>query len=95
MKKLIVIAVLFVMLATATTVLAKTDKYTFNDVTIDDQTVEIEASVKSNNKGDFSSCSYFSDDYADYLGAYQADVFAGDSAEDVLAFCVDNFDNLS
>jgi hypothetical protein len=81
------------MLVFATTVLAKKTKYTFNDVVIDEQTVEIEASVKDNNNNDFSECSYFSDDYADYLGQYADDVIPGDTAEDVLDFCVANFDN--
>jgi hypothetical protein len=85
--------VLVLLLVFATTALAKTTKFGFNDVDIDGTIVEIEAGVKTTNKGDFSQCSYFSDDYADYLGQFADDVFAGDSAEKVLAFCVDNFDN--
>lgn len=75
------------------TVQAAVTKYSFNDVVIDEQVVEIEAGVKSVNKGDFSSCSYYTDDYAEYLGHYTAPVSAGDTADEVLGFCVDNFGN--
>jgi hypothetical protein len=66
-------------------------KYTFNDVDIEGTIVEIEASVKVTNKGAFSTCSYFSGDYAGYLGYYVEDVAAGSTADEVLAFCVANF----
>lgn len=79
--------------ALASVAQAKTNKYTFNDVVIGEQIVEIEAGVKSNNKGDYSTCSYYSDGYADYLGFYEEAVKAGDTAEEVLTFCVNNFEN--
>jgi hypothetical protein len=83
---------LILTLALVTVVHAKVTKYTFNDVDIDETIVEIEAGVKTTNKGDFSNCSYFSDDYQESLGYYQEAVFAGDTADEVLAFCVENFD---
>jgi hypothetical protein len=93
-KTLIVTSLLIILtLALATVALAKNTKYTFNDVDIDGTIVEITAGVKETNKGDFSNCSYFSDDYIDYLGYYEEAVKAGDTAEEVLAFCVDNFDD--
>lgn len=94
-KKMLIFAALSLVLsfALATGVQAKVTKYTFNDVDIDGTIVEIEASVKTTNKGDFSICTYFSDDYADYLGQYEEAVEAGDTAEEVLDFCVANFDD--
>ncbi len=92
-SSLLIILVLVLALLVSGTVLAAKEKYTFNDVDIEGTIVEIEASVKSVNKGDFSTCSYYADDYAYYLGFYTADESAGDTAEDVLAFCVDNFDD--
>ena len=74
-----------------TSVYAANAKYTFADVTIDGQTVEIEASVKETKKSAYSTCSYYEDDYADYLGYYDDDVAAGDTAEQVLDFCVNHF----
>lgn len=90
---ILLILVLIAALLITGTVLAAKEKYTFNDVDIDGTLVEIEASVKSVNKGDFSTCNYYADDYAYYLGFYMADESAGDTAGEVLAFCVDNFDN--
>lgn len=84
--------VFLVALLMASAALAATTKYTFNDVVIDDQVVEIEAGVKETNKDSFTNCSYFSDDYREHLGYYQEAVSAGDTAEEVLAFCVANFD---
>ncbi len=86
-----VLALLTLLLATA--VQAAQTKYTFNDVVIDEETFEIEAAVKSNNKNDYSNCSYYADDYAEWLGNYQEDVVAGETAEEVLEFCITNFDN--
>jgi hypothetical protein len=88
------IAVLVSLLA-VTTALAAVAKYTFNDVDIDGAIVEIEASVKDNRGSQFSTCTYYSDGYLDWLGQYQEAVAAGDTAEEVLAFCVSNFDERS
>lgn len=85
----LVLAFAFVMVAGAQ---AANTKYTFNDVTIDEQVVEIEAAVKTNKKNDFSKCTYFTDDYEESLGYYEDDVDAGDSAAEVLDFCVNHFD---
>jgi hypothetical protein len=71
---------------------AAVTKYTFNDIDVEDTIVEIAASVKVTNKVAFSTCSYFADDYAGYLGYYAEDVAAGSTADEVLAFCVANFD---
>ncbi|MDX1612841.1 MAG: hypothetical protein R3300_00950 [Candidatus Promineifilaceae bacterium] len=91
-KILIVTTLLLLSLALASVVQAKTTKYTFSAV-INEQPVEIEASVKTTKKSDYSVCAYYAADYADYLGQYADDVVAGDTAEAVLDFCVDNFDD--
>lgn len=94
-KKLLLFAALTLLLsfAVATAVHAAATKYSFEDVVIDGQTVEIEASVKTHNKKpDFSQCTYFSEDYQSALGYYSDDVNAGDTAGDVLDFCVSHFD---
>ena len=71
-------------------------KYTFVDVVLEDGTViEIEAAVKDTKKNDHSRCDYFSDDYVDWLGAYEEPVAVGPDADTVLAFCVDHFDDRS
>lgn len=89
----VVAAILIIALfALAGTAQAAVTKYTFNDVDIDGTIIEIEASVKKTNKADFSTCSYFSDGYLDYLGYYEAPVAAGDGAEEVQASCVESFD---
>ena len=77
----------------ATGVLAGQTKYTFNDVEIGDQVVEIEAAVKDTNKNDYSSCSYYSDDYGTWLGDYQDDVLAGETEGEVQSFCEDHFED--
>lgn len=96
-KKLTLITLSIVMasLLLTTSVFAAVSKYEFSDVEINGQIVEIEAGVKENKKSVFSTCSYFSDDYGEWLGQYQADELAGGNAEDVKQFCVDNFENRS
>lgn len=95
-KRLILVTLMILLtLALTTTALAKNTKYTFNDVVIDSEVLEIEAGVKANNKNDYSNCSYFADDYAESLGYYADKEFAGDTADEVLDFCVDNFENRS
>ena len=93
-KKILILTSLMILFTFgfATVVQAATTKYSFNDVNIDGTIVEIEASVKDNNKGDFSQCTYFSDDYQEALGYYSEPVVAGDSAGAVLDFCVAHFD---
>lgn len=80
-------------LVCATAGYAAVTKYTFNDVSIGEQIVEIEAAVKSVKKGDFSTCSYCADDDQECLGYDEDDVFAGATAEEVLDFCVDHFED--
>ena len=72
-------------------VLAGVTKYTFNDVAVNETLVEITASVKDTNKSDYSTCSYFSDDYIEYLGMYSEAVLAGSTAQQVLDFCIMHF----
>lgn len=93
-KKSLIFMSLLILLtfALATVAQAANTKYTFNDMDIDGVIVEIEAGVKTTNKNDYSNCTYFTDDYRDVLGYYAAPVFAGDTAEEVLQFCVNNFD---
>ncbi len=91
---LTILSVLLISLLFTSAVFAAVSKYTFNDVVIDEQTLEIEASVKNNKKGAYSNCSYYTDDYAEWLGNYQEDVFAGETEEEVLEFCEDHFENI-
>lgn len=93
-KKTLILTSLLILLtfALATVAQAANTKYTFNDVVIDGEIVEIEAGVKTTKKSDFSNCSYFTDDYIDYLGYYEEAVSAGDTADEVLDFCVSHFD---
>ena len=95
LKKVAILGILLVLLAfpMATVVRAATTKYTFNNVTINDRIVEIEASVKSTNNSGFSTCSYYSDDYLSYLGYYDEAVVAGTTSQEVLNFCVSHFDD--
>lgn len=103
-KKVLLFAALSLLIAFvfATAVHAATTKYTFNDVEVEtDQgtiIVEIEATVKTRkNKDNFVQCTYFSDDYEESLGYYSEHIAdddeTPDTAEDVRAFCVDNFEN--
>lgn len=92
---LITLSVVMASLLITSTVFAAVTKYEFSDVEIDSQIVEIEASVKDNKKSDFSTCSYYSDDYQEWLGQYQENTVAGDSAEEVKDFCVEYFENRS
>ena len=96
-KKISLVAVITVIFALVFTssVLAAKSKYTFEDVIIGNQTVEIEASVKQNKNGAYSTCSYFKQNYVEHLGLYDDAVVAGDDEEAVLTFCVDNFENRS
>ena len=97
LKKLTLISLSVVMaslLVTSAVFAAKT-KYEFSNVDIDGQIVEIEASVKDNKNNEFSTCSYYSEDYEGFLGQYQEAVVAGETAEEVKDFCVENFDNRS
>lgn len=95
----VAIVLLVAVLVVAGAVHAKNTKYTFNDVEIETDDgaliVEIEASVKDTNKSDYSQCSYYTDDFEDHLGQYAEDVIAGETAEEVLDFCVNNFENRS
>lgn len=75
----------------ATPVSAAATKYGFNDVVIDGQVVEIEASVKNTRRGAYSTCNYYSDNYIDYLGMYAEATLAGTTAQQVLDFCVGHF----
>lgn len=92
-RKILILTSLMILLTFTfvSVVQAAVTKYTFNDVDTDGMIVEIEASVKDNNKGKFSQCTYFSDDYEDALGYYSDAIVAGDTAEEVLAFCVEHF----
>jgi len=96
-KKISLVAAITVIFALVFTssVLAAKSKYTFEAVVIGDQIVEIEASVKQNKKGAYSTCSYFKQDYVEHLGLYDKAVFAGETEEEVLSFCVGNFENRS
>lgn len=81
------------LLVPATVVTAGATKFSFNDVTFSDGTTgEIEASSKDGKKSDFTTCSYYSDDYAEYLGYYESDEFASTEADEVKEFCLDNFE---
>ena len=85
---------IFSLTIVVTPALAGSIKYTFNDVIFSDNSVgEIEAAVKDSRKSDFTSCSYFSDDYVDHLGYYSEPTVAGSTAEEVKTFCEENYIN--
>ena len=70
------------------------NKYTFEDVTFSDGTTGvIEAASKQVDDSTFTTCSYYSDNYAQYLGQYQSDTFASADANEVEQFCLDNYVN--
>jgi len=92
MKNLLVILVLIGVLVPAVAQ-AAVNKFSFNDVIFPDGTLgELEAGSKITQKSTFTSCSYFSDDYADYLGYFQSGEFASEDAAEVLAFCLAHYD---
>lgn len=74
-------------------------KHTFTGVTLTDgdlvvEDAVIEASVDDHKKdeNDWTNCSYFTEDWADYLGAYGEALVPGDgSAEAVRDFCIESF----
>lgn len=85
---------------TAVAAARNVNKFTFADVTLVDGELTvtnavIEASSKSNNKGTFTQCSYFTEGWGDYLGAFASDDFASADADDVREFCIENFENRS
>lgn len=94
LKKLIFLAVLLALLALplAGVAQAKVEKFTFTQ-TFDGQDVTIYASLKTNNKGDFTHCGYHSADTQDFLGYYEAPTTDVKTAGDVEAFCVDHFED--
>lgn len=93
MKRLLIILVLVLLMIPAVAS-ASVNKFGFNDLTFPDGTLgELKAGSKITNKGDFTSCSYFSDDYQDYLGYFQSSEFASEDAGEVLAFCLANYGN--
>ncbi len=91
MKRLALVLLVLGLLVPAVA-LAGSGKFTFNDVTFSDGTVgELEASSKV--KKNFTTCSYFSDDYEAYLGYFQSAEFASEDAEEVLAFCLEHYED--
>jgi hypothetical protein len=95
LKKTLFVAVLLALLALpfAGIALAKVQKYTFTDVQIDNQLVTIYASLKTVNKGDFTHCDYHTSDTEQFLGYFQGPTTDVVTEEDVLNFCVNNFNN--
>jgi len=85
-------------LALSGVALAKTFKFTFEDVTLTDgdlvvENGVIEASTKETKKTTFTNCNYYTEDYEAFLGQFQSDDFFSDDAGEVEEFCVDNFEN--
>ena len=96
MKRLVVIGTLALglSLVLSPSAAAKVQKYTFDPVTYPDgSTGVIEASVKTTNKSDLSYCGYFTDDYMESLGYYQAQGFATDDPDVLLQWCLDHFED--
>lgn len=82
------------MLVFASAAPAKNEKFTFADVTYPDGTTgEIEAAVKTTNKTEQTACTYFTDDYRAALGYYlERAETASTDPDEVLAFCLEHFD---
>ena len=90
-KKIVVLSVLGLFAFITPTFAASMIKYTFNNVDISGEVVEIEVSVRTSKTNPYSTCSYYSDNYVSYLGIYAASVSAGKDANLVLNFCTDHF----
>lgn len=70
------------------------NKFTFDPVTFSDGTSgTIEAGSKQVDNSTFTSCNYYSDDYAQYLGSFKSDGFASPDADEVEAYCLENYVN--
>lgn len=69
MKKLLMLAVLFVMFLPIARA-KQPGKYTFNDVELFGAVYEIEATTANRN----TTCVYFTDDYLEYLGYHQSTI---------------------
>lgn len=84
---------MMVLVLTASWAGAKKEKFTFNDVELDGQTGEIEASVKTaKNKDDSVTCTYFTDDYEENLGYYFKALEVAPTDRDAVGeFCIENF----
>lgn len=91
MIKLILINILLLGLLATPVLAANITKYTFNDIVISNQVVEIEASVKGTRKSGYSTCNYYSDNYIQYLGLYAKAVFAGSTAQQVRDYCIAHY----
>lgn len=93
-------AMLFAVVVVATlalsgVALAKTNKFTFEGVTLVEDEIEnavIEVASKSTKKEELTTCSYFTADYEEYLGQFQGEeFFTKDEASQAEDFCVENF----
>jgi len=85
-------------LALSGVALAKTFKFTFEDVTLTDgdfvvENGVIEAATKETKKSVFTNCNYYTEDYQEYLGQFQSEEFFSDDNGEVEDFCVNNFEN--
>jgi hypothetical protein len=93
---LVFTAAMVAMLVFAAAATANVTKFTFSDVTYADATTgEIEASVKNTTKSHLTYCGYFTDDYRESLGYYQAfsETTASTDPGVVEQFCLDHFDD--
>ena len=100
MKRVLLSAILGVFLLGAVNA-ATSVKFTFTDVDFVDAsgnvvaTGTIQAAVKSNQKTQLVTCSYFTDPTNQYVGQFQGSdaTVNGDSASAVQTFCEQNFQN--
>jgi len=91
-KVLLATLMLMALLPLARASAANLEKFTFTSVTFPDGTIgDLQASSKINNKGQFTTCSYYSG--GEYLGYFQSAEFASFNADAVLQFCLDNYAN--
>ena len=92
---LVLAVVVVATLAVSGVALAKTNKFTFEGVTLVEDEIEdaiIEVASKGTNKTEVTTCSYFTADYETYLGQFQGEeFFAADESSLAKQFCLDNF----
>jgi len=92
LKLILATLTLMALLPLASASAANNQKFTFTGVTFSDGKVgDLQASSKVNNKGQFTTCSYYS--AGEYLGYFQSAEFASSDADAVLQFCLDNYAN--
>lgn len=93
MKMMVVAILVLALLVPTVAVSAKTNKFTFDNVTFSDGTMGvITASTKQTGNGSvFTDCDYYSSNFITYLGQYQDSTFFSSDPGAVEQFCLDHY----